>query len=397
MFAFQKREKFVQEFFAACSSPDIRRHLHCKRCFTIGFPQPGSELEDLKDIKTCIACLSNVPESIRPVWAIFEHIFEKEKEQKIISREMLSTWNNAISKDLQMNDTEISKMLLFFHRVGTLLYFEEDNLKETIILDIQWFSDAFKCIIAYHVDIKITDIDRDNFQNTGELDDHMLEKIWIREENKEYIKYKDIILAYMEKLGLLAICNTENPGTKVNETWYYIPSMNKRKFELDDKEFSRSSILCFQFDKQGQLPIFVFYGAIVKCMQIPDWSIFELNGQNCIYENVACFSYLHLLVKICVSTFQIQVQVCFPRGESIGKELEKIQRSIEKILKVFKNYSFQVGYKCINGRFNAEEDNSFISMEMFRVSGLKCKTCYVLHYVESDICWVCSVFFSFLF
>lgn len=330
-------------------------------------------------------------ESIRPVWAIFEHIFEKQKEQKIISREMLSMWNNAISKDLQMNDTEISKMLLFFHRVGTLLYFGENNLKETIILDIQWFSDAFKCIIAYHVDITITDIDRDDFHFTGELDDRMLETIWIREENKKYIKYKDIILAYMEKLGLLAICNTENPVTKDNETWYYIPSMNKRKFEkfeIDDKEFSRSSILCFEFDKQGQLPIFVFYGAIVKCMKIPKWSIFKHNGHNCIYENVACFSYRHFLVKICQSTFQIQVQVCFPREEVIDKKLRKIQLSIEEILGEFKNYSFKVGYKCINGRFNAEEDNSFVSMEMFPVSKLKCDTCNVVHFVENKTCWV---------
>lgn len=392
MFVFQRRKKFFKELFAACSSNDLRRHLHSNRCFTIGFPKPGSELEDLKDIKKCIAFLVHEPESIRPVWAIFEHIFEKQKEQKIISREMLSKWNKAISKDLQMNDTDISEMLMFFHRVGTLLYFDEDNLKDTIILDIQWFSDAFKCIIAYHVDINNSDIDRDNFQKTGELDDHMLEKIWIREENKEYIKYKDVILAYMEQLGLLAICNTENTDTKEIKTWYYIPSMNKRKFEIDDKEFSKSSILCFQFDKQGQLPIFVFYGAIVKCMKIPGWSIFKLNGLNCIYDNVACFSYRHLLVKICQSTFQIQVQVCFPHGETIDRQLVKIQLSIAKILRKFKSYSFQVGYKCINGRFNAEEDNSFISMEMFSVSRLKCGTCSVVHFVGNKIFWVGSEF-----
>lgn len=357
------------------------------RCFPIGFPKSGSELEDLVVLKNCIACLVHDPEPIRPVWALFEQIFEKQKEQKIISRDMLSTWNNAINTDLQMNDSEISKMLLFFHRVGTLLYFEENNLKETIILDIQWFSDAFKCIIAYHVDIKITDIYRSDFYFTGELDDRMLENIWIREENKEYIKYKDIILAYMEKLGLLAICNTENPVTKA-KTWYYIPSMNKRKFEIDDRKFSRSSILCFQFDKQGQLPIFVFYGAIVKCMKIPEWSMLRFKHQNCIYENLACFLYRHCLVKICQSTSQIQVQVCFPHGETIDRELRKIQFSIEEILGEFKNYSFKVGYKCINGRFNAEEDNSFVSMEMFPVSELKCDTCHVVHFVENKTCWV---------
>lgn len=362
------------------------RHLNLNRCFPIGFPKPGSELEDLESIKNCIACLVHDPEPILPVWALFEQIFEKQKEQKIISRDMLSTWNNAINTDLQMNDTEISKMLLFFHRVGTLLYFEEDNLKETIILDIQWFSDAFKCIIAFHVDF--TDFERVRFQNTGELDDSMLEELWRREKNKEYTKHKDIILAYMEQLGLLAICNTECPYTNKIRTWYYIPSMNKREFNIDDGEICRSSILCFQLDKKRQLPIFVFYGVIVKCMKIPGWSVLKQKGQNCIYENVACFSYRHYLVKICQSTLQIQVQVCFPREEVIDRELRKIQFAIQEILREFKKYSFKVGYKCIYRRFNAEEDNSFVSMEMFPVSKLKCDACDVLHFVENKTCWV---------
>lgn len=392
MFVFQKEKYFFQEFFDAFSAHDLQRHLNRKRYFTIGFPKPGSELEDLGDIKKCIACLVHDPESIRPVWALYEQIFEKEKEQKIISREMLSMWNKAISKDLQMNDNEISEMLLFFHRVGTLLYFKEDTLKETIILDIQWFSDAFKCIIAYHVDIKNTDMERVHFQNTGEIDDQILEEIWRRDENKEYSKHKDIIVAYMEQLGLLAKCNTKCPDTKEIKTWYYIPSMNKRKLEINDKKFARSSILCFQFNTNGQLPIFVFYGAIVKCMKILGWSIFKQNGKNCIYENVACFSYQNLLVKICQCTFQIQVQVCFPPGKVLDRELKNIQISIEEILREFKSYSFEVGYKCINGRFNAEEDNSFISMEKFADPGL-CGMCNEVHEVKNDICWVGQKYF----
>lgn len=120
-------------------------------------------------------------------------------------------------------------------------------------------------------------------------------------------------------------------------------------------------------------------------MKIPKWSIFKRNGHNYLYENVACFSYRRFLVKICQSTFQIQVQVCFPREEVIDRKLKKIQLSIEEILGEFKNYSFKVGYKCINGRFNAEEDNSFVLMEMFPVSKLKCDTCNDEH---NKTCWV---------
>lgn len=164
--------------------------------------------------------------------------------------------------------------------------------------------------------------------------------------------------------------------------------MNTRKFKINDRKLSRSSILCFLTNTEKQLPIFVFYGVIVKCMKIPGWSIFKQNGQNCIYENVACFSYRHFLVKICHCTFQIQVQVCFPEKENVDIELEDIQISIKKELKEFKRYSFKEGYKCINGRFNAEEDTSFISWEKFPDSGLKCEMCNELHYVKNEICWV---------
>lgn len=327
------------------------------------------------------------------MWAIFEQIFEKEKEQKIISRKSLLMWNASLKNDLHMNDVEISKMLLFFHRVGMLLYFDEDNLKETIILDIQWFSNAFKCIIAYHVDQKDSDVDRVYFRNTGELDDNKLEELWKRKENEGYIKHKEKILPYMEQLGLLAICNTESPDTKEIRTWYYIPSMNNRPYGINDDEFSKSSILCFQLVDKGQLPVFVFYRAIVKCMKIPEWSIFKKEGKNCIYENVACFSYRHLLVKICLCAYQIQVQVCFPTGESIDKELEIIQTSIRKTFIEFQNYEFEIGYKCRYGRFNADDDNSFISLERFPVSQMKCEMCKVLHYVENKICWVGSGFY----
>lgn len=96
MFVFQERKGFFEELFKTCGSTHHRRHLNEERRFTIGFPKPGLELEDLGDIKKYIASLVQDQVSIRPLWAIFEKIFEKEKKQKIISREMLSMWNNAL-------------------------------------------------------------------------------------------------------------------------------------------------------------------------------------------------------------------------------------------------------------------------------------------------------------
>lgn len=399
----QDCRRFFHEFSALFDSsryPDLRRHLHIDRLFPIRFPEPGSELDDLKDIKQCIACLVPDPDIVRPVWAIFEHILNREKKQKIILRKTLSKYNEQLSRELQMDDDEITQMLLFLHRVGTLLYFDEENLRETIILDIQWFSNAFKCIMNYNISISNTDVKRERFKNTGEIADHDLNEIWENKENGEYILHKRTILYYMEQLGLLAESTTNSLISSKNTTWYYIPCMNKRKFEYDDKGFTKSSILCFEFDKNGQLPIFLFHGVVLKCMKIQNWCLLKEGDQNCIYGNAACFSLKHVIVAMCICKFQIQVQIWLLEPSSgnvsIGSTLlEKIQKSVEEIIKGYKRYSFRIGYKCQNGVFNDESDHSFIAREKFPVTDLICKKCKVVkkHFIDNKICWV-SIHFT---
>lgn len=117
----------------------------------------------------------------------------------------MSNYNKRLSKEFRMNDSEITEMLLFLHRVGNLLYFDECSLKEIIILDIQWLVDAFKCIVTYKVKIATTDIQRSHFQNTGEIEDQELREIWENqgEKGKTYLSHKAEILSCMEQLGVL--------------------------------------------------------------------------------------------------------------------------------------------------------------------------------------------------
>lgn len=383
--------------------------MHEDRKYAIGFPKTGSELVDLKDIKCCIAKIVQRPEyleKIPPVWAIFEHILQREKKsQKIISRKKLSDYNMNLSEEFRMKDEEITKMLTFMHRVGTLLHLKEDSLKETIILDIQWFVDAFKAIINYPVAVEqATDNKRKTFQSTGELDDKELNEIWKNcpGGGTEYFDHKKEILSLMEHLGLLLKGYSEDSDNEAS-TWYYIPSMNKRVFHKDDKGFSKSSILCFKFRKQERLPLFVFYRIVFKCLRIPGWTILTEDDENqrCIYDYAACLCFRDHIVVICVCRFQIQVQVWLPgRGVIDSKLLNEIQQAIEDIIQGFKllKNTYIVGYKCKNGVLNVEDDNSFIAKTEFPVSKLLCKICKVWnkHYVDNKMCWVSLKFLNVL-
>lgn len=396
---------FFEEFFKLFDGrDDLQRHLHTDRRFAIKFPEKGSNLENLTEIKSCIARLVKAlpywEETIRPACAIFEYILQREKNRKIVSREILSDFNGSLDIEFRLSETEITETLKFLHRVGSLLYFDEDELRHIVILDVQWFVNAFKCVITDSVDVeKVNNKEQTKFHQTGELDDEKLAAIWKKPQNEQngYEEHKKEIITYMEHLGLLAICNKKDiSSTKANSVWYYFPSMNKRKFGKDLEklaEYKTSSILCFQFDEEGQFPLFVFYGLVSKCNKMTGWSISEEGDTRSIYENVACFTFKSHYVVICICKFQIQVQVCRPLGEISHNILDEVQTSVEKGIKEFKKYKYTIGYKCQNGKFCCEEDNSFIALEKFPVSQYLCTKCGVRrqHFVKNNICWVMPI------
>lgn len=391
----QRCGEFDDEFFKLFDDwPHVdlrsRRHLSRDRIYTIGFPEPGSvELEDLKEIKKCIADIMTSPgyleKNIRPVWALYEHILIKMKEtRKIISRKTLSDCSDQLSATgLRLSDDEISKMLIFLHRVGILLYFEENDLRETIILNIQWLLDAFKCIIYYRVQADVNDMKRTHFYRTGELDDAELDRIW-KIEKKEYFEHKTTIIAYMKQLGLLMTFPTLSC---VSSTVHYIPCMNSKKFDKTGENNSKSSILCFKFEETKQLPTNVFYGIVSKCLE--NWQILteKTKDNTCLYYNAACFPFEKHVVVLCICKFEILVQVWALPEIYDAKLLKDIKQSVEKFIKEYNNVSYEVGYKCQRDMLNAEKDSSFISENSLN---LLCKTCDVdkKHPVRNDTCWV---------
>lgn len=286
MFFLQACDKFFDDLYALFDNHHhLKNHLNTERRYAIGIPKGVLKLDELKEIKECIAMIAQCPRYsehiIRFSWAVFERFLQKEKienNKKIISREKLLHYNSQF-KEYKVEDDEISKLLNCLYMVGTLLYFDEENLKDTIILDLQWFVDAFKCIIKYEVPKIETDRMRQEFQKTGELLDKELVEIWKKVSNDCVLKYKDEILMYMEKLELLAIYRLEEADSK-KSTWYYVPSMNKRKFDMKTEGLFKSPILCFDFSEQEHNPIFEFYRLSLKCSKLPGWTFQKEDNKN---------------------------------------------------------------------------------------------------------------------
>lgn len=120
------------------------------------------------------------------LWAIVErHIKEAcGRSLKIIYVQDLWIQNEDIYTTLHMKEkSELEKILIFFHEVGELLFFPEKGLNEFALLDIQWFSDAFKYIITdlRHAYSDLEDeiknhADYTFFTKSGEMSFRLLEK-----------------------------------------------------------------------------------------------------------------------------------------------------------------------------------------------------------------------------
>ncbi|XP_061193666.1 uncharacterized protein LOC133201889 [Saccostrea echinata] len=264
-------------------------------------------------------------------------------------------------------------MLQFFHDIRAIVYFDQEFLSEVIILDVQWFADAFKNIITdkNHAkeDLYAFASEWDKFNETGELYDTLLFAIW-KMNNNGYIEHKDNIMLYMEKLGLLA---------KMNEEKWYVPCMNKTPFPVNYfSSYPASSVLCYTFDF---LPAGIFHRLVATCMQIP-WEVLADNDQGCIYQTAAIFVFhdLHHNIMLGMTQKEIQLQVFVAVGEvDVSKCLqirENIERMLHNLSNTFqKNSEFHVAFKCKPTGFCDSKESAVISESKFIRATFQCPSC----------------------
>ncbi|XP_063417950.1 uncharacterized protein LOC134700492 [Mytilus trossulus] len=175
---------------------------------------------------------------------------EKKKEFPIISYREIK----AISSDtlMPLSEEELIFFLEFHHELRSLVYF--GDLPDDIILDTQWLSDAFKCIVTAEKFQASTKNQRkwNEFYNTGKLNNEVLEDIFKKESTILY-DHKEYILKVMEKFDIIIRSNKSEGAKKM--PYYYVPCMIKAEPEIDIHEMfnvtkdigKRSTWMCFKF------------------------------------------------------------------------------------------------------------------------------------------------------
>ncbi|XP_062580657.1 uncharacterized protein LOC134242573, partial [Saccostrea cucullata] len=372
----QEKVEFFREIWKTLETKtkSLQGHLFRKRGFAIGF----NENEGIEKIKLSIVDvvqkLDHWGEVLPHSWAMFENFFQEKKYLKIINKRVLLAFNEALPQDIKLEIVEdINTMLQFFHDIREILFFNQEFLREVIILDVQWFADAFKNVITdkNHANEDLLEFtsEWDQFDDTGELSDILLCRIW-KMNNNEYLEHKDEIMLYMEKLGLLA---------KVDDKNWYVPCMNKKAFPISAfSSHPASSILCYTFDV---LPAGIFHRLVATCMQNTS-KMFSFEDRGCIYQTAAKFMFQDRYHNVLIGMTQteIQLQVFVVEGEADVSICHKIRVRIENVLQDIsntfqENSEFHVAFKCKPVGFCDSRESAVLSESEFSRATFQCPSC----------------------
>ncbi|VDI30125.1 Hypothetical predicted protein, partial [Mytilus galloprovincialis] len=300
---------------------------------------------------------------------------------------------------MPMNTEELMLFLKFHHEIRALVYFED--LPEFIVLDTQWLSDAFKCIVTaekfqsdihpYRMKEKWEDLNL-----RGILHSEVLEDIFNNEKNilSKHDRHKDAILNIMEKFDII-ICVTIDDADE--KPCYYVPCMVKSKPEYDIYEMfnvtkdtcKKSTWLCFKFRFLPPHLINHLIAALSRKYRVAEVAATKQDKkQIALFSGTAVFE-LQMITKLrkllvikCPNAIHIQV---LQFGEQIERGLYKYIADFmtEDIIKIistrFKmpNVKFEKKWEC--GQTKPESvtgSNDFCEDEDTKYY---CETCKITH------------------
>ncbi|CAG2244045.1 unnamed protein product [Mytilus edulis] len=330
---------------------------------------------------------------------------EKSLQEKMIELQIpIITFKELMKISLEtpmpMNDEELMLFLKFHHEIRAIVYFED--LPDFIILDTQWLSDAFKCIVTaekFQFDVsrhkmkdKLEDLNVRGILHTEVLDD-----IFKDERNVLYKheQHKDDILNIMEKFDIIIPATRESADEK---PCYYVPCMVKSQPDYDTYKMlnvtkdtcQKSTWLCFKFRFLPPHLINHLIASLSRVYEVAQLTVHNKKKlQVALFKDNVVFELKQTkLRKLLLMKFQniIQVQVLeFGTGAVIKRGLFKdigdfVTDELQKIIHTrFKmpNVEFEKKFDCgltepelVTGsnEFSEEEITEYI-----------CRSCTTLH------------------
>ncbi|XP_071122491.1 uncharacterized protein [Mytilus edulis] len=321
---------------------------------------------------------------------------EKKKVLPIISFQEIQ--NIAIDTPQPLNDEELRLFLEFHHEIRALVYFKD--LPSYIILDTQWLSDVFRCIVTAKKFSAISTRNRNKWKelySRGKLHSEVLDDIF-RKGESIFSKHKDHILNVMEKFDIIIRPNTSETQREAgdDQPLYYLPCMIKSEPECDIYEMfnvmenvcTKSTWLCYMFRFLPPHLMNHLIASLCRKYNVAEVVTKEQKRQIALFRSSAVFELQKTtkLRKLLIMKGQnvIQIQI-WQFGKQVERGLFKYIADFvtEEIIKListrFKmsNVRFELKWECgqtkpecVTGSFDLSEDQE---------KKYYCETCTTIH------------------
>ncbi|XP_061195041.1 probable serine/threonine-protein kinase pats1 [Saccostrea echinata] len=360
------QKMFYEELESSLSDEQSLKHLISpKKYIEVECPPKALEpkqLEIIECLRKCIVeTVEKLPqwgEEIPLKWANLEKVLLRKKQRK--TRVTLKQELKEIKDADLPRDKDLEDGLQFLHEIGQIVYFSEKELEKVIIVDVQWFVDAFKFIITDENHLARI-VSKNIWTNTGRITDFELTDIWEYTGDSSYIQHKDDILPYMDKLGLM---------TKIQDDLscqtYYIPSMNRTELTDNCKDAinkgQKTSIMVFHF--KTYLPHFFFFRLVVNCFRVWKALDMEFFCKNAAFYMVKDASHC---IAIAVNKTSIQLQVFTAdkdmdlQSECVIQIRDTVESLINEITQTFhRHIEYERGFSCTDINITDEDDEYFL-------------------------------------
>ncbi|XP_053374924.1 uncharacterized protein LOC123535010 [Mercenaria mercenaria] len=207
--------------------------------FAVECMDPHDEsLEQLRNVIYKVGLAKTQHRLIPAKWIPLEKKLLELRNKKIIRLEDVQKLDSENSHPIQ--DEEHVKLFLKYHaETGSLIFFDEEKLQDFVVLDPQFLIDAFKCIITskrfFRLKPNLHHLGR-KLITSGVLEMDLLDEVWGNDETNQFYAFKDVIIAFMQRLRIFAEikdinCSTGSEQNGNVSRCFLVPSLLKCKAE----------------------------------------------------------------------------------------------------------------------------------------------------------------------
>lgn len=321
-------------------------------------------------------------------WAKLEQALEKLRNNGKNVLEFNDITEEAKQGPLSItSEEEVILFLKFQHEIGNLIFYNENILKNNVIMKPTWLINAFKCIICANEFQKYSRRTHSEalqiFEETGVISSELCQKLF-HEKSKEHADHYEFVLGVMEKFNIIVRDKLVNrsficPSAIFKKTLTYEAICKENCISEDT--CSRSPWLYIDFDF---LPPALYNHLLVLCLHDTTFEkpklyheigIFCIKNSNGVDKFVICKSKKSIIIQ----SIQIQskledpntsekINLYTPNGQDLFNKL------LSKIMEILNTYDIKLSYelciKCGDAPYHILDDRYFDKDIKVKPSGM---------------------------